>query len=207
MNATIVFAVGIVRRWVALYTLGLPQKLRQARRLELDCDLWEQRQLAEYRRETPFGTAAEIAVRAALGTISDITWRVEAGSSARRNRSTEMNDSLIMRGLLLAAVAAAAFPFVIGVLVAAGLNGEVSTTERLIFGPLQIIVGALIIGGLVISARRPALGIGLVVVGTLAISVMWYWAAVITIPVGVAIAAVAFFRARRTGWPKQAGAA
>jgi len=206
VNATIALAVGIVRTWVALYTLGLPQLLREARRLEIDCDLWEQRQLAELTREPHLATAIQIVVRALLGIFSDVTWRVEA-SSARRSRSTEMNDSLIIRALLLAAVAAAAFPVVIGVLVATGVNGEVSTSERLIFGPIQICIGAAIIGGLAISARRPVLGIGLVVAGALAISVMWYWVAVITAPIGVALAAVAYFRARRTGWPNRAGTA
>ena len=36
-------AAGVARNWVAVYTLGLPPSVRDARRAELQSDLWEQR--------------------------------------------------------------------------------------------------------------------------------------------------------------------
>ncbi len=33
-------SAGLVRRWVALYTLGLPHDIRDARREEIEDDLW-----------------------------------------------------------------------------------------------------------------------------------------------------------------------
>ena len=118
-----------------------------------------------------------------------------------------MNESWTMRGLLAVALAIAAIPLVIGILVILGLNGELDNTERALFGPPQIFIGGAIIGGLAISTRKPGLGIGLVVVGTIAISALWYWAAMITIPIGLGLTAVAYFRARRTGWPRGGGTA
>jgi len=205
----VALAVGMVRSWVALYTLGLAAELRRARRLEIDCDLWEQRQLAGYMREPPLRTAAEIVARAVLGMLSDITWRVQAGLSAHTDRSLRMNEPLPMRALVLLAIAVAAFPAVIGSLVLVGANGEMDGTERALFGPLQIAIGVVIICGLAMSQRRPVLGIGLVATGTIAISGLWYWAAMITIPAGLVLIAIAYFRCRGTrgAQPRGTGAA
>jgi hypothetical protein len=51
------------------------------------------------------------------------------------------------------------------------------------------------------------LGAALVVVGTALISVLWYWMLVFTVPIGIVVTAIAFFRARQTGWPRRARAA
>lgn len=206
MSATIALAVGFVRTWVSVYTLGLPPRLRDARRLEIDCDLWEQRQLAEYNREPTLGTAIEMLVRTLLGAFSDITWRVEAGSSARRNRSNNMNDSLTMRGLLALAFLVALAPAGFAISVLAG-GGDLSSSERLIFGVIWMTMTALMVTGLAISSSRPRLGIGLVTLGAIGISVGMFWIAFVTVPIGVALVYLAYRRARGTGWPNRAGAA
>lgn len=206
-NASMALAVGLVRTWVSLYTLGLPQQLRDARRLEIDCDLWEQRQLAGYTREPPLGTATEIVVRAAFGVLSDITWRVEAGLSARRNRSMNMNESLATRGLFLAAVGLAITPAFFGFYMIGGGGEWNSAAERIIVGLLTVSTAAAMLSGLLLSAGRPTLGIALVAVGGVGISVMWFWMAFLTGPIAIGLITIAYFRARRTGWPKQAGTA
>ena len=104
MTASLALAVGMVRSWVALYTLGLPAEHRIARRLEIDCDLWDQRQLAEHTGEPPLGTATEIVARMVLGVLSDITWRVQAGLSAPKDRSLKMNEALYRRAGVAAGV-------------------------------------------------------------------------------------------------------
>jgi hypothetical protein len=198
------FAIALTRAWTATYTRGLPADPRTQRREEIDCDLWEHQRLADLQREPVTATAAAILLRLLLGIPADIVWRLETGASARSGRVTQMNDTLAMRGLLTVALAIAAFPLVIGILVAVGLNGEMDNAERAIYGPLQIVIGSSIVGGLVLSSRRPALGIGLMVAGTIAISAMWYWAAMITIPIGAGLIALAYFRSRRPGWPRGA---
>jgi hypothetical protein len=115
-----------------------------------------------------------------------------------------MNESPTTRALVLLGTAVAAFPIVVGFLVLVGLNGDLDSAERIIFGLLQMVVGSAIAAGLLVSARRPVLGITLVCAGALAMSAIWYWFVVITIPVGIALAAIAYFRARQTGWPRGA---
>ena len=198
------FAIALTHAWAGLYTRGLPADRRAQRREEIDCDLWEHQRLADLQREPVTATAAAILLRLLLGVPADIVWRLETGASARSGRGTQMNDTLAMRGLLTVALAIAAFPLVIGILVAVGLNGEMDNAERAIYGPLQIVIGSSIVAGLVLSSRRPALGIGLVVAGTIAISAMWYWAMMITIPIGAGLITLAYFRNRRPGWPRSA---
>ena len=209
MNASLVFAIALTRAWTALYTRGLPPDLRAERREEIDCDLWHQQRLADLEREPVMGTAVQVAARLLLGVPADILWRIEAGRMARPEKEIRMNETWTMRGLLVLGLAAAAFPVVIGFLVLIGANGELDATERALYGPMQIVIGLTIICGLILSLRRPGLGIGLIAAGTIAISVVWYWAAMITVPIGIGLLAVAYARARRTGWrwPRGAGLA
>ncbi|HUF53835.1 MAG TPA: hypothetical protein VMR52_08695 [Dehalococcoidia bacterium] len=193
-------AIALTRLWTAFYTRGLPPDLRSRRREEIDCDLWEHRRLAQFQGST--STAAEILQRLIFGLPADLVWRLEAGPVARSGRGTQMNDTLMMRGVLATALAVAAFPLVIGILVLIGLNGEMSDSERAIFGPIQILIGSVIIFGILVSASKRSLGLGLIIVGVAAISVMWYWAAFITVPIGLGLAAIAYWRARRSGWPR-----
>lgn len=209
MNALLHFAITLIRAWTGTYTRGLPAELRAQRREEVDCDLWEQQRLADLELEPVTGTAVEVILRLVLGVPADVLWRLEAGASARSGKVTQVNESLMMRGLLTIALAIAAFPLIIGILVFVGLNGDMSDSDRAWFGPIQIAIGSTIICGLVMSLRRPVLGIGLVAAGVIAISALWYWAAMITVPIGFGLLAVAYARARRTGgrWPSGAGLA
>ncbi len=207
MNPPLALAVGMVRSWVALYTLGLPPDLRIARRLEINSDLWEQRRLAEYTGETPLGTAAEIAARAVLGVLSDITWRVQARLSARPERSYQVSESWTMRSLLGAGVVLALFVIVtgIGAIADALLDADVANGQAA-FGAVTVLAGAAVAAGLLTSRRNPLLGIGLVAAGAITVAAAWYWMLVITIPIGIAMVAIACFRARQTGWPRGASA-
>ena len=208
MNAVVALAVGMTRTWVALYTLGLPGELRIPRRLEIDCDLWDQRQLADYTGEPPLGTAAEIAARALLGTISDITWRVQARLSARKDRSINVSESWYMRSLVAVGVVLALFLTVSGIgAVADALVQWDLTSGQAAFGAISVLAGAAVAAGLLTSRRNPVLGIGLVAAGAITVAAAWYWMLVITIPIGIALVVIAFFRARRTGWPRSAGTA
>ena len=197
MSAAIALAVGMTRSWVALYTLGLPRELRDGRRAEIDCDLWEQRELAGYTGEPPLGTAAEIVARAVLGMLSDITWRAQAGLSARPDRSLKMNEPAYMRGLVAAGVVVALLLVVsgIGAVIDAIVQGDLASGQAA-FGAISLLAGGAVGSGLLTSRRNPLLGIGLVAAGAITVAAAWYWMLVITIPVGIAMVAIAFFRAR-----------
>ena len=203
----IALAIGLTRAWVRLYTKGLPPERRETRRAEIDSDLWEQGYDGESNGNDPQETGLQVLFRLLAGIPADLTWRLQERGAAKasRDRSIKMNQSLPMRALLIAALMVAAFPLIIGILVSVGANGEMSDSERALFGPAQIIIGGVIICGLILSRRMPAVGIGLVAIGVIAISAMWYWAAMITIPAGLGLIAIAYYQGRRITGAEGAG--
>lgn len=211
MSTFVALSVGCARTWVYLYTLGLPGALKEQRRSEIDSDLWEQQWLASRRGDPPLGIAIEILMRMLLGLISDITWRAEARRSdrtevsARADRSIKVKEPLYLRGLVLAGIALA-LVIIIGGGGAIFNAWEDGDNEGWVLGgTISVFAGAAIITGLLLSRRRPALGVGLVALGAIAIIVLWHWLAVITIPVGVGLVALAYFRGRRAAPPAAPG--
>jgi hypothetical protein len=199
-------AIAPTRAWTALYTRGLPSDVRGERRDEIDCDLWEHQRLADFERETVTDTAAAILLRLIMGVPADMTWRLETGANARSGKGTQMNDSWIMRGVLLAALLVAFVPLGFGVFYLFGgdTTGSESTLERVGVPLAWLAVGLAMVAGLLLSRSRPALGLGLLAAGVIGISVMLYWAAVITLPIGLVLLAIAYLRAGRPGWPRRA---
>jgi hypothetical protein len=208
MSALLDIATGMTRTWVSLYTLRLPPKLRDGRRAEIDSDLWEHQRTAELLDDAPGGTALQMFARLVLGVPSDVTWRLETSRSARSERSISMNESGTMRSLVAVGVVVALFLVVtgIGAIADALVQGDLASGQAA-FGAISVLAGAAVGSGLLSSRRNPLLGIGLVAAGAITVAAAWYWMLVITIPVGIAMVAIAFFRARQTGWPRGAGTA
>ena len=82
MNAASVVAA-FARRWVALYTFGLPAETRDRRREEIAGDLWEQ-QHDEEDIDGRQRSAARLAVRVCSGMPADLLWRAGERSPIRR---------------------------------------------------------------------------------------------------------------------------
>jgi len=209
MSAALAVSVGMARSWVALYTLRLPLEVREARRSEIDSDLWEQQWLAARRGDPAFGTAIEVLARMLLGVFSDITWRAQAGASARQDRrikmNASMNESWYMRGLLaLGVVLALLFVvFAIGGAVDALIDSDTADSEAAI-AVVGAFAGLAVAAGLLASRRTPVLGICLVAAGAIFFATIFYWMLIVGIPIAVALIAIAFFRARSGGWPRGA---
>ena len=72
-------ATGAVRTWTRLYTWRLEPSGRDARRVEIESDLWEQLNAEDGNRTVPL----DIARRLILGIPDDMRWRVEHMSSHR----------------------------------------------------------------------------------------------------------------------------
>jgi hypothetical protein len=69
------FAVVIVREWTRLYTWRLPPTLREARRAEIESDLWEfEHDVTARARSSP---AMQVLLRVVAGVPDDLQWRVE----------------------------------------------------------------------------------------------------------------------------------
>lgn len=203
MRQLLDFAIALTRSWVAAYTRGLPHDLRNERREEIDCDLWEQQWLATRRGDPALGTAIEVLGRMLLGVISDITWRAQASAVARPDRSIKMSESWYMRGFLTVGVVLALLLVLagIGAGVDALLDPDTADGDAAVAAVFAI-AGAAVLFGLLTSRRNPVLGIGLVAAGAITVAVIFYWLLLVTVPIGVALVAITFFRARGTGWPR-----
>lgn len=82
-------AVHLVQGWVSCYTRGLPAAVCEARRQEIDSDLWEhQRHGAVYDR-APTETAMEVLARLLMGIPADLIWRWEMGRWAQQAQRVE----------------------------------------------------------------------------------------------------------------------
>lgn len=190
-------AIALTRSWVRLYTLGLPAALRDARRAEIESDLWEQGYDGESNGHDPQETGLQVLFRLLAGLPADLAWRLETGLSRHAERNIKVNESLTMRGLFIAAVAIAIVPAAMGVAVIAGGGEFDSTTGRMLFGSFMMIAAVTMVTGLVLSARTPRLGVGLVALGAIGMAVIWFWIPFITIPLGAGLVFLAYGRARR----------
>jgi hypothetical protein len=73
-----------VRRWVSVYTLGLPPEIKQRRRDEIDDDLWCQAQEAAGAGRADRSLGGEIVARLVFGVPADLSWRIEQRRYAAR---------------------------------------------------------------------------------------------------------------------------
>jgi hypothetical protein len=134
-------SAALVRRWVALYTLGLPPDIKQRRRDEIDDDLWCQAQDAAESSRADRSLGGEILARLAFGVPADLSWRIEQRRFGtprfRHERSLAMRAP--GRGLLaiLGGIAWAMWPI-------AQVAGREWGTE----GPMALILVFSILGGL-----------------------------------------------------------
>lgn len=81
-------ALAIVRFWTALYTNGMPDALRQARRAEIESDLWESQH--DRRLQSDASVASQMLLRVVRGVPNDVLWRVELMDLRSRRRRTGM---------------------------------------------------------------------------------------------------------------------
>jgi hypothetical protein len=162
--------VYLVRGWVYFYTSGLPTAVRDARRQEIDSDLWEHERHGTLSGRSLAETAVEVLARLLIGIPADLVWRWEqrttnAGTmpaSAGEGRE-DMDRAVGQRWVLVVPVLLAVGALAVGVdnMVDAGEN-----TLREVLGSHLgagitggFIPAALLIVGLVRSWRTPTIGV------------------------------------------------
>lgn len=76
MSALLRLSVAVVRMWTRVYTWRMPRSVREARRAEIESDLWE------CQADEAAGSALPMQImgRLALGVFEDVRWRVEQTS-------------------------------------------------------------------------------------------------------------------------------
>jgi hypothetical protein len=74
--------VRLTRRWVALYTRGLPDEIGDRRREEIDADLWCELEEASLEGHRPQPPHVDILIRLLAGIPADVSWRIGRGRGA-----------------------------------------------------------------------------------------------------------------------------
>ena len=105
----------LVRRWVAFYTRGLPRDLREARRDEINDDLWCEHAEAAAAGRSARSLDADLALRLILGIPSDLSWRLTHHRAPDRT-ILEKRASIGTRILGLLPIVAAASLFSLAIL-------------------------------------------------------------------------------------------
>ena len=100
MNALLAVSIGLTRRWVHVYTAGLPSESRFARRAEIESDLWEQMQEAARAGNPTSSTGLRVLGRMARGTWDDLSWRF-ATHGIERGASGFVFVALVVAGFAL----------------------------------------------------------------------------------------------------------
>ena len=83
-------AAGVARWWTRLYTAGLPDDLRDARRAEVESDLWES--------VSDGAPSRHILARVALGVVDDLTWSLTFMDTTTRHTARWSLGSLALLG-------------------------------------------------------------------------------------------------------------
>ena len=199
--------VRLVRRWVRLYTAGLPADVRDARREEIDADLWEQAREAALMARPTSTLRSEVALRLLLGVQADLLWRfAEARTHSNSTEGRSAMQTFTMRSRM-----GAAWSILMAVLVAASIaliavhSIEYEDPSRRIMVPwLKYSLGISLLTagiGLTVTGFRwirqaPWLGALVAVGGLWMVAVLFYW---LTVPLFIAAGASVF----AIGWAKR----
>jgi hypothetical protein len=122
----------LVRRWVALYTLGLPAELRDARRAEIEDDLWSQAHEVEDEDASADGASGDVLARLVFGLWSDTTWRLEQRHRDRVRpvlRSPTMGTRVIAALAIIGGAASAVTLAITMALVSSAPDGTSNTLD------------------------------------------------------------------------------
>ena len=202
MSTLVALIVGCARTWVGVYTLGLAAAVKEARRREIDSDVWEQQWLASRRGESVHGTAGEILTRTLFGIFDDIMWRLETGASPGTKGITTVNDTWPMRIGFIVVMLPLAFLIVNGVAIAFFGAGDFdNSTEHFLWGLSFLACPLVAAAGLWLCRPLPKLGLAMAVLGAIGIVLLMFWMWMITAPIGLVIIVFAIKRSGLVAWP------
>jgi hypothetical protein len=201
-------AATLVRRWVGLYTRGLPAEVRDARRAEIESDLWSQSEEAALLGRAQRSVGTEMLARLVLGIPADIGWR----QTHRRGNAPSNRKEIAMREprsrqiwtFIGAVWAALGLVFAVVLLIDiqshhADRPGDVivasAAAVAIMLGTGLALVGLLRIDQNPATGRQMALVGAVVAGGTATLLLSWIW--VIGIILAVPLVIIAIVRARQ----------
>lgn len=183
-------AARVVRAWARAYTAGLAPTPREARRAEIESDLWEHREAG--------GSATAILGRCARGMAADIAWRRGARRPRRWTRRHVGHAALHIAGL--ASFGGLAVQHGVLATRLAGLHDYGADWEPadLAFATsFGTAVLAVLLLGAALLWRRPRTGVACLLAAAIATSAAMWWALPLLAPMTLALAASSVSVARR----------
>jgi hypothetical protein len=166
----------IVRRWVVLYTRGLPSVIGDRRRAEIESDLWAHADEAAAMGRAPAALDLEMLLRLVLGVPADLAWRRSHRVTSHAPQTKEIDVhtprpalSRLGIGIAIAWVAFLSFMTVTG-LIATATTGDVYWLRAAAVGMAGAVVALL--GALTVD-RNAVVGLGLTIVGAATVGVGW----------------------------------
>ena len=205
MSGLLPLATALTRWWVSVYSRGLPEHERSARRAEIDSDLWEHTHFGAESGQRHADTGFEILTRLLLGIPADLAWRrALVHPASQRRPGTSQAPPITTRGVTmlrrLVAVVAIVLTATTGLFLLFNGLGLLTDEGReawmLRFGLWETATGVVLLFGLLATARWPRVGTTLIALGALVAAATHYWMAAIGVPLAVAIIAAAVLRAR-----------
>jgi hypothetical protein len=149
------------RRWVRIYTRGLPLEIGERRALEIESDLWEH-------LHDPGTADREVLGRTLRGIHADVWWRYRSLLAARgaRQRRHDMTSTIRSRWWTPVTVGLGVLSLTAGLFTAATGSSEDAPALAVITGTTAGLAGgALVLGGLLRQRRDPVTGSRLVIGG------------------------------------------
>lgn len=191
----------VARRWAGFYTRGLPEPQRTWRLAELESDLHEHVAYGRANGQEPADISFEAFLRVLLGVPADLSWRWEISRGVRPGTLLlGRMISMVKRALLGLAVGATmllgAYFIVNGIGIATGMGRGDGDGSMLMWGLIEVVSGVMLVVGPPLASRRPRIGTGLIVAGTLIIAVTHVWLLAINVPIAIALIAAAVVRSR-----------
>ena len=167
----------LIRAWVRLYTAGLALPTKNRRRLEIESDLWDQRQDVSNDGRSQRDFTAQILLRWLLGVPSDLAWRVtqvrermpgRAGIKDAAIDITEAWKRFLSIGTILAA-----FYLFLGLGTLLGRDDPYGVVR--LNGLIPVGFAALTAAGLWLCWMRPRIGVVLALLGAIPAAAMTVW--------------------------------
>ena len=90
MRSSDELAAAVVKAWTRAYTTWVSPTIREARRAEIDSDLWEHTHAAREAAMDPRTVAGQILARCLLGIAADLTWRIQLAVGADQTEKEEI---------------------------------------------------------------------------------------------------------------------
>ena len=197
----------LTRRWVRAYTRPLPLPARDARRAEVESDLWEHHNDTLERGLTRPLVTLEIISRLVAGVPADLAWRHAHLRSTRGATRAARHE----RNLMTATTTTTRFGYPTWLAMLAALTGALAVLMGLsgviseivdregdsgAWGAFMVIAGAGLLLGLWLVRRAPLASVVLLVICGLGVGVLTFWMVVSGL-VGLVIAVGAVLSAPR----------